>query len=135
MAYSTNFSLTDHFWDPQKVCKYACIYVHKELTKKQHTCMLPAAVGYSSDLEDYDIQPRLQTGCLERVRNVAQAGESQFLEASVPIPRADLHSPLVQSTHSTKIMQEMATASLLKHLHRFLSSLIYVSDIRTDQSA
>ena len=99
MSYSTHFSFTNHFWDPQKVCKYACMYTHKELTKKQHTCTLPAAEGYSSDLGDYDIQPRLLTGCLERVRNVAQAGESQFLEASVPIPRADLHSPLVQSTH------------------------------------
>jgi hypothetical protein len=67
--------------------------------------MLPAAEGYSSDLEDYDIQPGLQTGCLERVRNVAQAGESQFLEASVPIPRADLHSPLVPSTHKAYITQ------------------------------
>jgi hypothetical protein len=69
---------------------------------KQHTCMLPAAVGYSSDLEDYDTQPRLQTGRLVRVRNVAQAGESQILEASVPIPGAGLHSPLVQSTRNAQ---------------------------------
>lgn len=66
---------------------------------KQRTCMLPAAVVYSSDSGDYDIQPRPQTGCSERVRNVAQAGENQILEASVLIPGADLHSPLVQSTH------------------------------------
>lgn len=107
-------SYTDHFLDPQKECKYvsracACVggwltctcmrvHVHLELTEKLHTCTLPAAVGYSSDLEDYDIQLRLQTGYLERGRNVAQVGESQFLEASVPIPRADLRSPLVQST-------------------------------------
>lgn len=85
---------------------------------KQCTCMLPAAVVYSSGLEDYDIQPRLQTGCLEKVRNVAQAGESQIPEASVPIPGADLHSPLVQSAHSvqnyTRNYYSITTKTFLK---------------------